>query len=634
MSKPKLTDEQEAIISAKPNRDYRVMAVAGSGKTSVITEYAATLLDKHDVSPHEILMTTFSVDAAREMSKRLKKQSKQGGAVTVSTLHSVCLKILRTAGSAYSARRVENWPVWKTRRCIREMIARQVSADELARWVDNLKSVYEATKRHPIGEWVGAFAKTYCQKTKVSYQTLVEVIDEAKEEENGIDFDDMAQLALLTLQTKPKIREKWQAMYKYIIVDEFQDTDPCQYEILMLLAEKANIMVVGDVDQCIYTWRGANPRLLDEQVKIDRKIHDMPLTVNFRSHPKILEIANNIVSRSSGRKLVPFNTDKPGIVYYNENWTFHKLQEVIDAGCPLHEIAVLNRYNAQSQGFEAECIKKKIPYVVHGPYSMHDSSAVKAGIAYLRLVYGEDEPEVQNEAFKEIYNIPTRKIPRRTIDKITAAANTRTQSVIEYIRDRRGEVTDKRYINNALNTLAQDLLNLRGMIPVRKLKMPEVLGMISETFSFLTHFESSEDQNDNPAACLNNLKKVIEDFTGIPDLNSFEKGMQKLKGKSNHKNKVHILTGHKAKGQEYDVVFIHAPSGTFPAENSCLLEERRLLYVMVTRARKAIFLSGESQYLLESLQNVELNSNPDLSQLWCEKNTTKRAKRTPLFDFN
>ncbi len=632
------TEEQRAIINASPDKDYRVMAVPGSGKSWVTIEFAGLLIDEHDFDPAEILMATFSVSATKELRERLAMVTSRSRKVDISTLHSLCLRICRDRenGSPYAERKVENWAEWRSVQAVRDYLrghynVKPWDADKLSREV---VSCYQQSKRWPVGQWVKEHEEIH-PVVRCPYVEVFEYIEQCKTEENGIEFDDMPQFALELLNTNNPLRRHWQKKYRYIIVDEFQDTDRCQYSVLMHLGGRAaKMLVVGDLFQSVYRFRSAVPELMGSEILKDRPgIVDMPLTYNFRSGRKIIGAANNILQPTRYYKpqtIVPKPDAEDGYLLMGTMPLIHyHLPRLVSAGCPLHEIAVLNRYNADTLEAEACCIKNDIPYVVYGNYSLYDNGAVNAAIDYLRLVYRQDSISKMNAAFERIINIPLRKIPKKTAQDIISAAKEEKLSAVDYVLEKNGYVASKDYINFALNTFAENVRRLRGYVTTINPTLEMTVVQIRRLFDLDNHFKSDASQYEDPEASLNGVQSLLGNLRTLKELDRFLKKMKTLKGKENDKkNRVQLLTGHKAKGLEFEAVFVHAEKDRFPKKDSNIEEERNLFYVMLTRAKSILYLSGNSQFVEQAVAAQPVDRDIRYDMLW--KKVSEEATTTAL----
>ncbi len=615
------------------------MAVPGSGKSWVTIEFAGLLIEEHNFNPAEVLMATFSVSATKELRERLALVTSDAHRVDIATLHSLCFRICRDSenGSPYASREVKNWAPWRTTQAVRDYLrghynVKPWDADKLSHEV---VSCYQQSKRWPVGQWVQEHEPIH-PVVRCPYVEVFEYIEQCKSEENGIEFDDMPQFALELLDTNDQLRRHWQEKYRYIIVDEFQDTDRCQYAVLMhLSSSNAKMLVVGDLFQSVYRFREAVPELMGSQILEDRLgIVDMPLTFNFRSGRKIIGAANNILQPTKHYKpqtIEPKPDAEDGHLLIGTMPLIHyHLPKIASSGCPLHEIAVLNRYNADTLEAEACCIKNDIPYVVHGAYSLYDNAAVNTAIAYLRLIYCEDSISVMNGAFERVINIPLRKIPKKTVEDITTAAKKEKLSAIDYILEKNGYVSSKDYINFALSTFADNIRRLRGYVISIEPTLELTVTQIRRLFDLDNHFRSDATQYIDPKASLNGVQRLLSNLRTIKELNQFLKKMKDLKGKeANKEDHVQLLTGHKAKGLEFEAVFVHAEEDRFPKKDSNIEEERNLFYVMLTRARSILYLSGNSQFVEQAVTGQQIDRDIRYDTLW-KKATTATQRELPF----
>ena len=341
---------------------------------------------------------------------------------------------------------------------------------------------------------------------------------------------------------------------------------------------------------------------------------------------KISKAARQVIrsNRSrTGKEMVSHHTLGTGhFLYGTAPLMDYHLPKLASAGCPLHEIAVLNRYNADTLEAEACCIKNDIPYVVHGSYSLYDNDAVNAAIAYLRLIYCEDSISQRNAAFNRIINIPLRKIPKKTVEDIIAAAKKEKLSAIDYIIEKNGYVSSKDYINFALSTFADNIRRLRGYVTSIEPTLELTVTQIRRLFDLDNHFKSDATQYIDPEASLNGVQRLLSNLRTIKELNQFLKKMKDLKGKeANKKDHVQLLTGHKAKGLEFEAVFVHAEQDRFPKKDSNIEEERNLFYVMLTRARSILYLSGDSQFIEQAVTGQTVDRDIRYDTLWKKRYT-------------
>lgn len=669
--KYELTPEQQAMRDADPNQHYRVIATPGSGKTTVLTNYCRKLIDEEEVDPTGILMVTFSKSAAVEMKRRLGDLTPEAEKVKVCTLHSLCFSICRDAanGSPYANREVDNWPAWKTEKTIRDLLKHDYDIeDEVkgAALVRHIVDSYSASKHYRKGAWIQDNDKGQIRvkvpRTKdrrkreeekqsnqspfietsitASYYEFFDDIEKKKKIEKGIEFDDMIQYALDLLETNQEMRTEWQNKFTHILIDEFQDTDWCQYEICKLLTGAgARLTVVSDPDQCVYEWRNADPTIVVTKIKKDYPdMVDMPLTTNFRSGYKIVDLANNVIQYNVNRikkRIVAHDDAVEGYVFWQPKPPHREIPKLIEAGCPLHEMAVLNRLNADSLVAEGFCLDNNIPYVVHGNYSMHENRPVKAVMDYLRLVFDEDESEKINNCFLDIIRVPNRKISNASMRELISKAKRKKMSVLTYLENSDYQITKNPMYNRHLDKLKNDLATVRSQ--KGKLSLAALVRMLNTTFKIVDHFSTeANDPNEDPALSIENFAQLLGDHPTLDRLNEIEWRIKNLKGDAEHKkhrkNRLQILTGHKAKGLEYDVVFVHADKYHFPINpQKPTEEERRLFYVMITRARKMVFLSGDSEFCGEAVKGMELDrldSDIDYSAHW----VAKKKEVQSLFD--
>ena len=400
----KLNDEQyEAVTSF--DKYLRVIAGAGSGKTRVLTCRIANLIENVGVLPYNILAITFTNKAAAEMRKRVDnmlKDSDAGAGYTITTFHSFCARFLREEinhiGYTRSFTIVDEDDQLKiVKDIMKELeLTDEVKPKQCVSFISYMKSLNiscdELVKRNTLTE-----EETIKSKIYLKYEEFLQT-------NQYLDFDDLLIKSVDILKRYPLVRKKWQNKYEHILVDEFQDTNDIQYELLtLILSEYCSLFVVGDPDQTIYTWRGANVSLIMDFKKRFKPSRDIVLNQNYRSTKNILSCANALIKNNKNRvekDLITANVEGAKVIHYQANsieseadWVVQRIKELMNKNEELtySDFAVLYRSNYYSRAFEQTLMNYRIPYVVYGGMKFFDRKEVKDSLAYLRLALQEND---------------------------------------------------------------------------------------------------------------------------------------------------------------------------------------------------------------------------------------------------
>lgn len=613
--------QQEAVI----NTDGPVMVIAGagSGKTRVLTYRIAYLMDEKGVDPFNILSLTFTNKAAREMKERIAKivGASEAKNLWMGTFHSVFAKILRFEADKLGF--PSNFTIYDAEDS-RKVIANVIKEKNLDKEIYKVKSVASR-----ISSFKNALItpKEYLRSPDLQEQDAAARMPQLGDiyrayaercfRSGAMDFDDILLYTFILLRKFPDVLAKYQDRFRYIMVDEYQDTNHAQYLIVKSLANRyGNICVVGDDAQSIYAFRGANIRNILNYQRDYEDVRVFKLEQNYRSTKTIVGAANSLISKNkeqlekdvwtdndAGSKIVLNKTvsdnDEASYVartIFEKNMSDH---------IPFQDMAILYRTNAQSRALEESLRRKNIPYRIYGGLSFYQRKEVKDLLAYIRLTINSND----EEAFRRVINYPKRGIGDTTVEKLTVAANHHGVSVWEICGNLTYYPTG---LNKPTQTKIQDF--------VTKINSFKVLAQKSEAFELATHIaktsgllrELSEDKTpegisrtENIQELLNSVKeftenqKEIED--GDPTIAGFMEDVALLTDADNDKdednNKVSLMTIHLAKGLEFPIVFIVGmeeslfPSMMSMGSRADLEEERRLFYVALTRAEKEAYLT-------------------------------------------
>ncbi|WP_319243019.1 UvrD-helicase domain-containing protein [uncultured Propionivibrio sp.] len=628
-----LNPEQLAAVTLPPQHAL-ILAGAGSGKTRVLTTRIAWLISTGQVGPHGVLAVTFTNKAAKEMLARLSAMlpiNPRG--MWIGTFHGLCNRLLRAhhreAGLPATFQILD-------------------SADQLSAIKRLLKNLNVDDEKYPPRELAhfinahkeqgirAAQAEAYDDYTRRRVELYAEY--EAQCQREGVA--DFAELLLRTYELlcrNEPLRRHYQARFRHILVDEFQDTNVLQYKWLKLLAsygdpvEGGCIFAVGDDDQSIYAFRGAevgNMRDLEREFKIANVIR---LEQNYRSHGNILDAANALIKNNRGRLGKNLWTDagagEPIRVFEGfsdideARFAVDEVRELIRDDFPPTQIALLYRSNAQSRVLEHQLFSAGVPYRVHGGLRFFDRQEVKHALAYLRLIANPDD----DTAFARVVNFPTRGIGSRSVEALQEAAHRANSSLYNAAASLTGKA------GAAVGQFIRLIETLRA--ETTALVLPEVIEHLIDRSGLRAHYLGEKEGRER----LENLDELVSAATAFvqeeegtlahPEESdavasflahaSLEAGEHQA---GEGQEAVQLMTVHAAKGLEFDAVFITGlEQGLFPHENSSqerdgLEEERRLMYVAVTRARRRLYLThaqtrmlhGQTRYCLPSLFLEEL----------------------------
>ncbi len=619
----KLNPVQRQAVT-HPSGPLLILAGAGSGKTRVLTYRIAHLIENCGVRPHQILAITFTNKAAREMQERLEALVPNTRGMWVSTFHAACMRMLRRDGERLGLGK--NFVIYDTseqtaliKQCLKDL---SINSERfkpsmvhglISRAKNNLESPEEYARyaRDPIEEKVASVYSLYQRKLLFN---------------NAVDFDDLLYLTVELLQKHADVRAGYQEQFKHVLVDEYQDTNRAQHELVRILAAgHRNLMVVGDDDQSIYAFRGANLRnILDfEDDFPDATV--IKLEQNYRSTQNILEAATAVVANNVGRKpkrLWTANTagDPVQVLSANDerdeaSQIADEIQLLHDQGRSYDEIAILYRTNAQSRVIEEAFLRRDIPYTMYRGIEFYKRREIKDIIAYLRLLVNPAD----GTSFERIVNVPRRGIGATTLQRLNEYAEGHQVPLLLA-----AEQADKisslgKAPASKLKAFAQQVAEWRRMMDF--LNVAELVETLLDQTGYKADLEADGNDPENLAR-LENLQEFVsvakEFCLREPDsgLDTFLAGIELLSDADTQAEgeAVHMLTLHTAKGLEFPIVFLTGlEEGIFPhsralADEDELEEERRLCYVGITRAKERLYLSHAWQRLLFGRQSYNLPS--------------------------
>jgi DNA helicase-2/ATP-dependent DNA helicase PcrA len=618
-----LNKEQQQAVKTTEG-PLLIMAGAGSGKTRVLTHRIAYILLGKGVNPYNILAITFTNKAAREMKERINVIL--GGAadeIWISTFHSMCVRILRRDIDRIGINR--NFTILDTtdQLSVIKGILKDKNIDSKKFDPRGILSAISSAKNELID------AKQYGKYTGNYFENIVSDVFEEYEKRllknHSLDFDDLIMKTIQLFKRVPEVLEYYQRKFQYIHVDEYQDTNKAQYQLVHLLAAKfQNLCVVGDSDQSIYGWRGADIANILSFEKDYPNAKVILLEQNYRSTKNILQAANHVISNNMKRKPKNLWTDNEKgekIQYFRADteqgealFVTGKIKELVETKQrKFSDFAILYRTNAQSRAMEEMLVKANIPYTIVGGTKFYDRKEIKDLLAYLRLVANLDD----DISFVRIINVPKRGIGATSLDRIAQYALQNEMSMFRAL----GEVEriglpakamnacrDFYQMISGLNQMQEYLsvmelteevikrTEYREMLKAEKtLEAESRLENIDEFLSVTKNFEeSSEDQT---------LIAFLTDLALVADIDQLDK-------EENVKDTVVLMTLHSAKGLEFPVVFlIGLEEGVFPhsrslMEENDMEEERRLMYVGITRAEEELYLTNAQIRTLYGHTNI------------------------------
>jgi DNA helicase-2/ATP-dependent DNA helicase PcrA len=613
-----LNPEQRAAVEL-PARSALILAGAGSGKTRVLTTRIAYLISTGQVSPLGILAVTFTNKAAKEMVTRLSAMlpiNTRG--MWIGTFHGLCNRMLRAHF------REANLP---------QTFQILDSGDQLSAIKRLMKLMNVDDEKYPpkdVQKFISGSKEQGLRASEVEAydpytRRKVEVFaeyDAQCQREGVVDFSELLLRCYELLQRNQQLREHYQERFKHILVDEFQDTNPLQYRWLKLLAGKNNaLFAVGDDDQSIYAFRGANVGNMQELLRDFHVENVIKLEQNYRSHGNILDAANALISNNRNRLGKNLWTAESGgeqlRVYEAPNdveearFIVEEIQQLKREGVKLGEMALLYRSNAQSRVLEHALVSAGLSYRVYGGLRFFERQEIKHALGYLRLMQNTDD----DNAMLRIINFPTRGIGARSIEQLQETAKQYNTTLWDAAERAGGKVTAFVGLIEALRSATKEL------------PLPEIMEHVLQHSGLVAHFEAEKTsltKRREAEERLENLNELInaatlfvhenedDSLTSFLTHASLEAGEHQA---GDSEDALHLMTVHAAKGLEFHTVFITGlEEGLFPHQNSQnveggLDEERRLMYVAITRARRRLYLTYAQSRMLHGQTNYAMVSS-------------------------
>lgn len=591
-----------------------ILAGAGSGKTSVLTKRVAYLIKERNVSPKNIVAITFTNKAAKEMKERIIKEvGKEGYDIQISTFHSFGLRIIKENYEKLGYEK--NFTIIDSDDSLTvvKKILKEMGIDSTRFNPKFIKNQISSCKNEMVTpekykNLVNDELSDITYKVYKKYQdTLLR--------NNSLDFDDLLIKPIELFNKYKEVLENYQELFKYVFIDEYQDTNEAQYILSKMISAKyKNICVVGDDAQSIYSWRGANFKNILNFEKDYKNAKVILLEQNYRSTKTILNAANSVIKNNINKKDKNLWTDNSigeKIEYVRTNdekdeasYVTREIRNLVNNGVSLDDIAVLYRTNAQSRTIEEGFLNSNIPYKIVGAFAFYSRKEIKDLLAYLKLIYNTKD----DVSLMRIINYPKRKIGAKTIENLSMDAVLNGTSMFDVISSGK-ELEFKKLI-----------LEMKEKSEV--LSLTETIDMVLDKSGIKSELESEHTlEADIRLENLNEFKsitKTFEEESGIASLEDFLNEVSLVSDVNDQKNdnspKVTLMTIHAVKGLEYKYVFvIGMEENIFPHVNSCeedggIEEERRLCYVAITRAKEKLYLVNALRRMLYGKTSVNMPS--------------------------
>ena len=591
-----------------------ILAGAGSGKTSVLTKRVAYLIKERNVSPKNIVAITFTNKAAKEMKERIIKEvGKEGYDIQISTFHSFGLRIIKENYEKLGYEK--NFTIIDSDDSLTvvKKILKEMGIDSTRFNPKFIKNQISSCKNEMVTpekykNLVNDELSDITYKVYKKYQdTLLR--------NNSLDFDDLLIKPIELFNKYKEVLENYQELFKYVFIDEYQDTNEAQYILSKMISAKyKNICVVGDDAQSIYSWRGANFKNILNFEKDYKNAKVILLEQNYRSTKTILNAANSVIKNNINKKDKNLWTDNSlgeKIKYVRTNdekdeasYVTREIRNLVNNGVSLDDIAVLYRTNAQSRTIEEGFLNSNIPYKIVGAFAFYSRKEIKDLLAYLKLIYNTKD----DVSLMRIINYPKRKIGAKTIENLSMDAVLNGTSMFDVISSGK-ELEFKKLI-----------LEMKEKSEV--LSLTETIDMVLDLSGIKSELESEHTlETDIRLENLNEFKsitKTFEEESGIASLEDFLNEVSLVSDVNDQKNdnspKVTLMTIHAVKGLEYKYVFvIGMEENIFPHVNSCeedggIEEERRLCYVAITRAKEKLYLVNALRRMLYGKTSVNMPS--------------------------
>lgn len=635
-----LNDKQkEAVID--DSKHLRIIAGAGSGKTRVLTMRIAYLIEQKHINPKNVLAITFTNKAANEMKNRISEMlGEAGDGAFISTIHSLCVRILKEEIGVFGYPRNFTIVDGDDQKTILKEAYKEFNIDKKDLSYGSALD-YIANCKYEELSYEKAMDQAYGEKKLVDKANVYKYYDERLKSLYALDFDDLILFTVRLFKLHKDILKKWSSKFIYIHVDEFQDIDKTQYELIKLLSSTHdNVYVVGDPDQTIYTWRGADVNIIVNFDKDFKNTKTIILNQNYRSTNNILEGANSLIKYNKSRvpkDLFSENGDGDKIVHKTlpdetseAYYVVSCIQSLLKQGYEYNDIAILYRSNYLSREVEKVFIENRIPYVIYGGMRFYERMEVKDILSYLRLIVTGDDL-----AFQRVINQPKRGIGQKSIDTIFSLAKENNISMYEVVKQ--GLFAKNQSV---LESFVDMVERWKSSLDGKPLE--EVLTDVFEQSGYRSMLEKENETEriENVKSLIDDIKDYQETYPGstLADYLSMI-SLYTDKANTDGSASVSLMTIHASKGLEFKVVFVVGLSeGIFPSERTMLEqkgveEERRLAYVAYTRAKEKLTLTDTSSfsYVVNSAKTTSRFVN-EVDEKYIEHLDKPVVKQQSVFD--
>ena len=635
-----LNDKQkEAVIDE--SKHLRIIAGAGSGKTRVLTMRIAYLIEQKHINPKNVLAITFTNKAANEMKNRISEMlGEAGDGAFISTIHSLCVRILKEEIGVFGYPKNFTIVDGDDQKTILKEAYKEFNIDKKDLSYGSALD-YIANCKYEELSYEKAMDQAYGEKKLVDKANVYKYYDERLKSLYALDFDDLILFTVRLFKLHKDILKKWSSKFIYIHVDEFQDIDKTQYELIKLLSSTHdNVYVVGDPDQTIYTWRGADVNIIVNFDKDFKNTKTIILNQNYRSTNNILEGANSLIKYNKSRvpkDLFSENGDGDKIVHKTlpdetseAYYVVSCIQSLLKQGYEYNDIAILYRSNYLSREVEKVFIENRIPYVIYGGMRFYERMEVKDILSYLRLIVTGDDL-----AFQRVINQPKRGIGQKSIDTIFSLAKENNISMYEVVKQ--GLFAKNQSV---LESFVDMVERWKSSLDGKPLE--EVLTDVFEQSGYRSMLEKENETEriENVKSLIDDIKDYQETYPGstLADYLSMI-SLYTDKANTDGSASVSLMTIHASKGLEFKVVFVVGLSeGIFPSERTMLEqkgveEERRLAYVAYTRAKEKLTLTDTSSfsYVVNSAKTTSRFVN-EVDEKYIEHLDKPVVKQQSVFD--
>lgn len=610
--------QKEAVLST--DGPVMILAGAGSGKTKTLVTRISYLLEDKNVSPHQLLALTFSNKAAREMRERIAHEvSIDLGALQITTFHAFCAKLLRSEANYLGLSRNftiyddgESKAIAKALLERRGISTKEINPYEILNYIDGLKNngYYNGRNMsagggaHPDDEYFGYFEEYESELHRA----------------NALDFGGLITAVIELFEKFPDVLERYQKRFVYVLVDEYQDTNRAQFELVTLLCGKRkNICVVGDEDQSIYSWRGADIRNILDFERYFPDVRVLKLEQNYRSSKTIIEAASCVIEKNTMRKGKHMWTQNPDgdaieiVECFNDkdeaDFVANEAKKLSQSGIPFKEMAVFYRSNAQARLIEDALRKIKVNYRVVGGVKFYERKEIKDMLSYLRLIINSKD----SLALARIINVPARGVGATSLRKLEVEAvnqNTSLWDIIERIVDQNGDFSHIKLSAKIKSSLSEfaNLINELRVLDQNKVKPSLIYEKVLHESGYYSFLKANKDYET--LARLENLDELLNAITQFEEsveVGTLEGFLETItldtssdfdEGLPSEEGEVSLMTVHGAKGLEFTHTFlVGAEENVFPSFRSVdageigMEEERRLFYVAMTRAMEKLYIT-------------------------------------------